>query len=306
VISEESEPEIASSGEQVPLPVMKVLLEGISAHSLKVHPDEHSQFRDKLRRILHSMAEDQPLSEAMLQAKAVVQALREHSERTNRRLHAQQAEQAAILRLILETLEDLRIARPEKMEQLTGICGKLTTETDAEQLRLGKLALSDCLAQIRKEAVRQWTTAEQGAYVDTITGLPGRPVAESALKEACAAETENCAVILALERIPLYNRRYGRDVGDKVLRFFAQFVRRSFSSAERLYRWTGPSVLLLCPGTVEKTTAEARRVMEPKLHYDLDTHSRTVLLALETRWVVLPMMVDPRLLINKIDAFVSR
>ena len=50
----------------------------------------------------------------------------------------------------------------------------------------------------------------------------------------------------------------------------------------QIYRWTGPAILLLREGTVEKVQADVRRIMEP-----------------------LPMMVDPRLLINKIDAFVA-
>jgi GGDEF domain-containing protein len=306
VISNEIEPQADSTGEQVLLPVMKVLLEGISAHSLKANPEEHAQFREKLRKVLHSMEVDQPLSESMLQAKEAIQAVREYSDRTSRWLHARQAEQGAILRLILETLEDLRIARPDKMEQLMELCGKLAAETAPEQLRLGKLALADCLAEVRQEAVRQWTGVEREADVDTITQLPGRPAAESALAEACAGETEQCAVVLVVERMTLYNRRYGRDVGDRVLRFFAQFARRSFAAGGQLYRWTGPSLLLLRPGTVEKAKAEVRRILESKLEYDLDLHSRTVLLALETKWTMLPMMVDPRLLMNKIDAFVSR
>ena len=51
--------------------------------------------------------------------------------------------------------------------------------------------------------------------------------------------------------------------------------------------------------------SEVRRIMEPRLQYDFETASRTILLAIDACWSALPMMVDPRLLINKIDAFVT-
>jgi len=62
---------------------------------------------------------------------------------------------------------------------------------------------------------------------------------------------------------------------------------------------------LLREGTFDKVQAEVRRIMEPRLQYDFETSSRTILLAIDACWSVLPMMVDPRLLINKIDAFVT-
>jgi diguanylate cyclase (GGDEF)-like protein len=169
---------------------------------------------------------------------------------------------------------------------------------------LGKLGLSDCLAQIRKEAEREWTTAQVSEDRDSITHLMNRPQAEAALVEACASQMEQCAVILLVDRMQLYNQRYGWEVGDKVLRFFADFVKGAFKVADKAYRWTGPSVLLL-PGAVGKVNDEVRRVMEPRLQFEVEISWRTVLLPIGTKWTVLPLTVDPRLLVNRIDAFVS-
>ena len=40
---------------------------------------------------------------------------------------------------------------------------------------------------------------------------------------------------MLVDRLPLYNRRYGREAGDKVLRYFVDFVRRSFDVGDSLY-----------------------------------------------------------------------
>jgi diguanylate cyclase (GGDEF)-like protein len=305
VIGKQAQIVVASPGGQALLPVMKILLEGISTHSIRINPEEHKQFTEKLYAALEQIDDEATVSESVHQAKAVVHAIREYNARTTRRIHQCQSEQGAILLALLETFEDLRIASPDKMRQLKEICGKLAKQTDAEQLRLGKLGLSDCLAQIRKEAEREWTTTQVPHDRDNITHLSSRAQAEAALVKACGSETEQCAVILVVDRMQLYNERYGWEVGDKVLRFFADFIKGAFKVDDKAYRWTGPSVLLLLPGNVAKVNDEVRRVMEPRLQYEVEISWRTVLLPIGTKWTILPLTVDPRLLVNRIDAFVS-
>jgi GGDEF domain-containing protein len=170
---------------------------------------------------------------------------------------------------------------------------------------MGKSSLSDCLVQVRQEAERQLTGLGPDAARDPLTGLKSRPAAEAALVAACASKSAVSAAVVTVDRVPLYNRRYGRDVGDKVLHFFAEYVKRCFAPESALYRWTGPVILILIPGPLEKGQAQVRAGLENRLQYECEAGSRTILLAVDASWSVFPMMVDPRLLINKIDAFVS-
>ena len=231
--------------------------------------------------------------------------MRDHGLRTTKRLHLQETELRSIIKLVVDTLEELRIATPERTRQLMEIVNQLGAAAEPEEIRVVKASLADCLGVIRKEAERELSHAGNDASKDEITELACRPAAEAALVEACSAKTSLCAVIMLVDRLPLYNRRYGREAGDKVLRYFVDFVRRSFDVGDSLYRWTGPAVLLMREGTLDKVQAEVRRIMEPRLQYDFNTSSRTILLAIDACWSVFPMMVDPRLLINKIDAFVT-
>jgi GGDEF domain-containing protein len=188
------------------------------------------------------------------------------------------------------------------MQQLRDIGQQLGSAEDAEGLRVGKARLADCMDAVRVEAERQSAEVRDGEIRDGITSLQSRAAAEAALVEACASETQVCAVVMQLARLAFYNRRYGREVGDRVLRFFAEFVRRSFESGT-LYRWTGPSLVLLIPGAPDKVQGDVRRCLEPKLRCEVDAGSRHVMLPIEAVWSVFPMMVEPRLLINRIDAF---
>ena len=92
--------------------------------------------------------------------------------------------------------------------------------------------------------------------------------------------------------------------GDMALRFLAESVKRSFECEGSLFRWTGPVLLMLQPRPVDKVQPEVRRVMESRLQYDCEAGSRHLLLSIDATWWVIPMMVDPRLLANKIDGLV--
>jgi len=286
------------------MPVVKALLTGMAIHPLKGNAEDYRVYRARIQKVIDSLGDTTTLEEAYPQAEEAAHALRDHGLRTAKRLHTQDSELRGIVKLLMQTLEELRIATPERMQQLTEIGDQLSTSAEAEEIRLIKAELADCLEAVRKEAERDLSHSVGEVARDHTTDLESRPVAEAALVEACAGETAMCAVIMLVDRLPLYNRRYGHDAGDKVLRFFVDFVRKSFGEGA-LYRWTGPSILLLREGTFDKVQAEVRRIMEPRLQYDFETSSRTILLAIDACWSVLPMMVDPRLLINKIDAFVT-
>ncbi len=287
------------------LNIVRVLLQGIGIHSPKEDVNEHRQFCAKLQETSDYLLVSPSPQARLLQAESAVHLLRDYNLRAAKRQRVKEAELAAIIRLLLKTLEDLSIASPERMQQLRGIGQKLESAKGAEDLRVGKASLSDCLAEVRKEAERQWAGTHGDAGKDAVTNLESRAAAETALVQACASGEPLCAVILMVDRLTLYNRRYGREVGDKVLRFFADYVKHSFAPGSTLYRWTGPAMLILLPGPMDKVQPEVRAILETRVQYECETGSRTVLLSVDASWSVFPMMVDPRLLINKIDGFVA-
>ena len=285
------------------LPVVKALLTGMAIHPLKGNAEDYQTYRARVQKAMDSLRALSTAEEVSRQAQEAVHALRDFGLRTAKRLHAQDGELRAIVHLLLETIKDIRIATPERTGQLMEIGDQLGSAVEPEEIRLAKSQLAECLAVIRKEAERELSHTGDQADRDRKIDLAARPAAEAALAQACAGETPMCAVVMLISRVPLYARRYGPDAGDRVLKFFVDFARNAFQQGS-FYRWTGPSILMLCEGTVDKVQAEVRRVLEPRLEYDFETPSRTILLAIDASWAVLPMMVDPRLLINKIDAFV--
>jgi GGDEF domain-containing protein len=291
--------------EQSLLEVARVLLRGIGAHSPKEDLNDHRQFCARLQQTSDYLAISSTPEARMSQAESALHSLRDYNIRLGKRQHLRNAELHAIIELLMGTLEDLSIAGKERMQQLKEIRRKLESANDVEELRTGKSSLTDCLLEVRKEAERQLEGGLADASKDLITNLENRPAAEAALIAAAASGTPFCVAVVVIDRLPLYNRRYGREVGDKVLHFFAEYMKHAFAPGVAMYRWTGPVLLVLVPGTMEKVQSAMRSILESKQQYECETGSRTILLSVDARWSVLPMMVDPRLLINKIDGCVT-
>ena len=294
----------AETETQTLVPALKSLVQAIAIHSTKGDPADYRPFRASLNEVSEALQDGQSLEDVQRVVQTAASVMQDYGQKMTRRQHGHVAELRAGIKLLLEALEGLAVARPDRMRELQEIGQRLVTGKDLDELRRDKARLSECLQEVRKEAERQ-TEPDGGTALDGTTGHSGRPAAESALQEASSSEEPQCVVVMLVDRMRMYNVRYGRGAGDKVLNFFSSLVRRSFEDEPRLFRWTGPVFIMIRPGSVEKVQSQTRRVLEQKMEYDLDTGSRTVLLPIVARWTVFPMMVDARLAVNKIDSYAA-
>jgi len=287
------------------LPAIQTLVHGIGVHAVKGEAEEDRGFRARMHKISEAISDQPSWMDAMATADSAVSALRDHNERVNKFHRALVVELRGVIQMFVASLDDLTIAGPKLMQQLKEIEKLLTSAADPGAIQEHKATLTKCLTEIREEAERHKQAEGGRLSQDPVTGLEGRIAAEAALVKACADDRPVCAVAVSIDRLSLYNRRYGREVGDKVLHFFVEFVKRAFEGEITVYRWTGPAVILLRHGSPDGVQAEMRRVFDPRLQFEVDSGSRSVLLAIGASFLVVPMMVDSRLVVNKIDSFIS-
>jgi GGDEF domain-containing protein len=111
-----------------------------------------------------------------------------------------------------------------------------------------------------------------------------------------------------VERISLVNGRFGYAVGDQLLHFFGQHLMQSFAPADKLFRWTGPTFLLLMErrGGSDRVRAEIMRVTAQRLTQTVQVGARSVLLPVAANWAMFPVLeVRPvQLLFQQLDSFV--
>jgi GGDEF domain-containing protein len=293
------------AGQESLLPVFAILLQGIAANTIKGDPEQYRQYRAKMQKVADFDEVRDYVPELTMKAEIAVNFFQHHCARTNEHFVSQISELRAAIDLLVDTLSDLAVAKPEYTGQLRDIAQQMHTVGDAATLQQRKADLAKCISEIRQAAEIGFHNNSDLAARDPVTDLDGRLAAETALTEACASQSPACAVVLLMDRLKLYNQRYGREVGDMALRFLAETAKRSFECEGSLFRWTGPVLLMLQRGPVDKVQPEVRRVMESRLQCDCETASRHLLLSIDPAWWVIPMMVDPRLLVNKIDGLVS-
>jgi GGDEF domain-containing protein len=284
------------------LVVFDIFLRGMASGAIKGEPEQYRQFRDKMQTLADLNGEEASSPQLVAKAKAAVNLLQNHCARASGFFQAQIAELLSVMELLVGTLTDLAVAKPDDLLRLRKISQQIHTAADSADVHQGKLAMVKCTEEIRRAAERGVGKETEADGRDTVTNLPGRPAAEAALVEACASENPGSAVVLLLDRLKLYNQRYGREVGDMTLRFFSDFLRGSMEGEYSLFRWTGPALLMISPAPPDKIQPEVRRILEPRLQFECESGSRHMLLSVDATWSVLPLMVDPRLLINKIDA----
>jgi GGDEF domain-containing protein len=286
------------------LPAVRVLFQGITECIARDDSGRHSPVKTDISELILHEENDYYAPEIETKANTAVRVLRECSVRTARYHHGRFSEQRSIIGALLDLLQDLTVAGPDTMRKLREVRSQIESATDMELLQKAKLELSKCLEQVKEEAGKQIGLVGDESARDSATKLPGRPHAEVALAAACAEPKPNCVAIILIDRLALYNRRYGREVGDGVLRHYATLLQTTFDPRD-LFRWTGPALVMLRPGTAEKVQAELRRSLDARAKFEIEIGERAILLPLDASWQVIPALPDPRLVINKIEAFVN-
>ena len=88
------------------------------------------------------------------------------------------------------------------------------------------------------------------AHTDPLTGVLNRQGLRAALMSTSSLLADPMAVIfIDIDHFKSINDTHGHDVGDDVLRKFANVIASSIRSSDRLVRWGGEEFLIVCPMT---------------------------------------------------------
>ncbi len=315
-------------GQQALLRVLQVLLEGIANHAVEYDAQHFTRFRANVQEIVEAFNETLPVGEFLVRAGMVLKTLDDYNQQATTYIRAQRVELQTMLKMLADTLTSMGTASDESISKLQDFEERLKAATEIVDVRVLKMRLSDCLAEIRKEAQRQ--KLESDHAIEQLTGeiakahrqisantdfvdkdpatrLKMRASAEDALTERCAVDKQAFVAIMTVDRIQTFNTRFGRVVGDQVLRYFAERVQAGLAEGDQLFRWTGPNLLAILNRvtTLEQARAELKRIVDRIPEFTAETESRSALLPITSRWGVFATMPAVRLLIKKIDMFSS-
>jgi diguanylate cyclase (GGDEF)-like protein len=126
---------------------------------------------------------------------------------------------------------------------------------------------------------------------DPLTGLPGRAQAEQALVQAVRRRARAFVAVISVDRFKTIQSRFGAEAADEVLLFMSLHLAQELSSCDRLFRWTGPSFLMLLERLhpLEDVRREIARLTTVKLGKLLHLKTRSALVVVSAVWTVLPV-----------------
>ena len=117
------------------------------------------------------------------------------------------------------------------------------------QLKDSKAAIA-LLSEVNKALELEARDLAGQVHIDPLTGVLNRQGLRAALMSTSNLLSDPMAVIfIDIDHFKSVNDRHGHDVGDDVLRKFANVVASGIRSSDRLVRWGGEEFLIVCPMT---------------------------------------------------------
>jgi GGDEF domain-containing protein len=304
------------AAEETLLRIVRLLLQGIQEHAIEGDPDDLGGFRTSIQKLTNALEGELTVSELLVQAGSALQTLEDYNRRTARYLKRPAGEWQAVVTRLISALAGMPTADGAKVGQLREISGRVRSAGGVDEVHKIRLQLSECLTELQLDTRRQKEqdacvpepAAESGpapAGNDAATGFATRAQAEEALVHAWQTDPPSYVAVMALERLQIFNMRFGHSVGDEVLRYYGEFLLAQLRPGDRIFRWSSGALLALLarPNRLEIVRDELARLMDIRCEHTVQTASRTILLPITARWTVFPSMAAPRLLIHKIDAF---
>ncbi len=304
---------------------LKLLLHGIWLHAVEGDRTDYDAFRADLAGLEAKLDEANTPPEILFLIGSVLKALEEYNNRTMKTLRQRASELQSMVGMLTRTVSSVSVANDRTATRLHDIEQQLEKTSEIESIVVLRLRLSECLDAIRQEAEEHkkeaastvqelhqglqiiQSAAEAHTQIDSVTGLPLRARAEQAFAQAIQLRRSYFAAVFVVERVQSINVRFGYAVGDEVLRCFQRWLVQNLSASDRLFRWNGPAIVVLLerPGPLEKVRGEISKLTKTRLEQTVAIGSRSVLLPVSTGWTVMPVAPPGKLLLHRIDGFVS-
>ena len=310
--------------------VVRLLVQGIGQHATTGDGEESTHFRETMKEASEAIIDTINPADLLVRAGWVLNELEQHTRRAERVHRLQNTELQNMVKMMTAALSNVSATSKVNISKLSEIAKNVGVASELNDVRLIKGKLSECLIDIQEEAKRQQTeiaetiqelregldrdrgeSAHAGGghakTVDTVTGLPCRPDAETAIAEAARSNSISFVAVMVLERLQVLNARFGREAGDEILASYSQMVKKSLTPQDQLFRWGGPALVAVLPRqrSLQLVRSEFTHIMETRLEHNIQTPSRSVLIPVAAKWCLYPMMAAPRLLCQKIDEFAA-
>jgi len=293
------------------LDFLSYLIEKMGSSAVAVDQLEYAAFVADIDRIRESLTPGLGYDAAMVLAGAATQALETYNGSVTRLVHKQGREMQSIIKMMAETVVYVGGENTRSVRRLQEIGDEFERAGAITDLQALKGHLSECLRGFREEALRQKEqadiliaglrkqiesasalAAETQEALDPATGLPGKEACLKTMQDPVAIGKRRYVVTMSVNRIQSINARFGHRAGDRILRFYGNFITHQLNPADKIFRWTGPAMVALIERseTLDRVRDQIRRIMEMRLDENLELEERAVLIPVSAAWSVFQLI----------------
>ncbi|HEY4362608.1 MAG TPA: GGDEF domain-containing protein [Bryobacteraceae bacterium] len=281
-----------------------------------------------MKSLLDGLGESPSPAVLLMTTGAALKTLEDYNQRTSRYVRVQGAELHHMIGMLTKTVANLGAGSERSVARLQEIEGQLEKAVLIEDVRELKLRLESCLEGIREESHRQKVeshhsvqglqleiaqtqerirTAAAAPIRDPVSGLPTRSEAEVAFLEASHSSERAYAAFFVVDRVAVINARFGHAVGDRVLNLYLEELRPRLSTADPIFRWSGPSfvAILLRAERLDRLQDRLRFLVPAKMEKMIELGNRSALLPVSATWAVFEIKAPIEDLTGKLDQFLA-
>ncbi len=306
------------------------LLDGIVVHAVKGDPLDFERLQDDISTLRNSVnMEEWSSADLLISTGTALKALQDYNRRTGAFIRAQGLELQKITGMLTHTIVNLSIEGSTNVSKLQTLEKQLESAVGADDMRVLKEKLSDCLEGIREEKFRQKAASEaavsdlsdrlhsarpdleipSAASLDPTTSFQTRPSAERALAVASDGSAATFAALYVIDHLHGLNARFGRAIGDQTIQMFARHLTKFTASGDVVFRWSGPAFLILVQreGSLEMVRRELAPIASARLEMTVEARGRAVLLPVNFSWTFMQIPQNGKVsaVVDKLDAFLA-
>ncbi len=304
-----------------------LLLSRIGEGAVSADEGECLAFRAAMQRLAEVFADGQDAADRLRTAEIAAQLMEDYNQEITVLVHRQRRELKDIVTMTAETVATISGENARSAEELRAIGDQFERPHAIGDLDALKAHVGECLQSLRLEIVREQEERDRlivalrqeiekgprrGASpgpgeMDAATGLPQKAACVDAMRASIPAGKRRFAVTFVLNRLRGINLRFGREIGDRILCRFGEFVEQQILPSERLFRWSGPTfVAVLERGdTLEHIRAEVRKMLEPKIEETIDVDGRFIMIPVSAVWTAFQLLTTVTSAERQIDGFAA-
>jgi GGDEF domain-containing protein len=290
------------------LQVCRMLMEGMARSALPWDREEYADFRKACERLATQITTTEDPDELLAAADEATLAMEQYNRGAQRVHAAQTVELRCMIEMLSQTLAGLAQSGGQSVQTLLSIRNQVETARQLDDIRILRARLGDTLKSITDEARRQRERSadmlrhaehaaqlavghREPADIDRVSGLPSAQRAEDEIAQRLGNGSRYYAAVFVVERVESINLRYGYSAGDQLLQIFGRYLESKLTPSDQLYRWRGPSFLLLLDRSApaESVRAEVSKFASVRQEYAISIDGQQLKLSFACLWTVVEL-----------------